>query len=254
VTEPRIAQVASADGLSSQDIAKRAAGRTAAREYCKDGMKLGLGSGTTSHWFVRELAEQVRDGLDVVGVPTSTATRDLAIELGIRLADLNDLGELDLAIDGPDEIDHNGNMIKGGGACLWWEKIVARASRRMVVVADDTKVVNRLGAFPLPIEVLPFGWVSSQRLIRELLVDTGYPHVPLDRRVRDGELVVTDSGNYLLDAHLGAVHDPEALATALNQVPGVVENGLFVGVADQVVLGHPDDSADVVGFPLPELT
>ena len=254
MTEPRIAQVASADGLSSQDIAKRAAGRTAAREYCKDGMKLGLGSGTTSHWFVRELAEQVRDGLDVVGVPTSTATRDLAIELGIRLADLNDLGELDLAIDGPDEIDHNGNMIKGGGACLWWEKIVARASRRMVVVADDTKVVNRLGAFPLPIEVLPFGWVSSQRLIRELLVDTGYPHVPLDRRVRDGELVVTDSGNYLLDAHLGAVHDPEALATALNQVPGVVENGLFVGVADQVVLGHPDDSADVVGFPLPELT
>jgi len=216
-------------------------------------MKLGLGSGTTSHWFVRELAEQVRNGLDVVGVPTSTATRDLARHLGIRLADLNDLGELDLAIDGPDEIDHQGNMIKGGGACLWWEKIVARASRRMVVVADDTKVVARLGAFPLPVEVLPFGWVSSQRLIRELLAGSGYPDDPLERRVRNGELVVTDSGNYLLDAHLGAVHDPGALAIALNQIPGVAENGLFVGIADQVILGHPDDSADVVDFPLPEL-
>jgi ribose 5-phosphate isomerase A len=256
MTEPRTARAAhraSGDGLSGQDVAKRAAGRRAAREYCKDGMKLGLGSGTTSHWFVRELAEQVRDGLDVVGVPTSTATRDLARELGIRLADLNDLGELDLAIDGPDEIDHHGNMIKGGGACLWWEKIVARASRRMVVVADESKVVDRLGAFPLPIEVLPFGWVSSQRLIRELLVSTGYPEVPVERRARNGDVVVTDSGNYLLDAHLGAVHDPGALAMALNQIPGVVENGLFVGIADQVVLGHPDDSADVFGFPLPEL-
>ena len=248
-----VTSAASADALSGQDVAKRAAGRRAARDYCKDGMKLGLGSGTTSHWFVRELAEQVRNGLDVVGVPTSTATRDLARHLGIRLADLNDLGELDLAIDGPDEIDHQGNMIKGGGACLWWEKIVARASRRMVVVADDTKVVARLGAFPLPVEVLPFGWVSSQRLIRELLAGSGYPDGPLERRVRNGELVVTDSGNYLLDAHLGAVHDPGALAIALNQIPGVAENGLFVGIADQVILGHPDDSADVVDFPLPEL-
>ncbi|HTF48836.1 MAG TPA: ribose-5-phosphate isomerase RpiA [Pseudonocardia sp.] len=256
MTGPQAAPVTSApsaDGLSGQDVAKRAAGRRAARSYCKNGMKLGLGSGTTSHWFVRELAELVRAGLDVVGVPTSTATRDLARDLGIRLADLNDLGELDLTIDGPDEIDHQGNMIKGGGACLWWEKIVARASRRMVVVADDTKVVDRLGAFPLPLEVLPFGWVSSQRLIRELLADTGYPDGPLERRVRNGELVVTDSGNYLLDAHLGAVHDPGALATALNQIPGVVENGLFVGIADQVVLGHPDDSAEVVGIPLPVL-
>jgi ribose 5-phosphate isomerase A len=239
--------------MTGPQAAPVTAGRRAARSYCKNGMKLGLGSGTTSHWFVRELAELVRAGLDVVGVPTSTATRDLARELGIRLADLNDLGELDLTIDGPDEIDHQGNMIKGGGACLWWEKIVARASRRMVVVADDTKVVDRLGAFPLPLEVLPFGWVSSQRLIRELLADTGYPDGPLERRVRNGELVVTDSGNYLLDAHLGAVHDPGALATALNQIPGVVENGLFVGIADQVVLGHPDDSAEVVGFPLPVL-
>ena len=236
---------------SNQDVAKRAAGRRAAEEYCKDGMRLGLGSGTTSHWFVRELAERVRDGLDVVGVPTSTATRDLALELGIRLADLNDLPELDVTIDGPDEIDPAGSMIKGGGACLLWEKIVARASKRMVVVADDTKIVDRLGVFPLPIEVLPFGWVSTRRLIGELLAVAGYADVALERRVLDGGVVVTDSGNYILDARLGAVGDAGALAADLNQIPGVVENGLFVGIADEVVVGHPDESAQVIGLPLP---
>jgi ribose 5-phosphate isomerase A len=235
---------------TAQDIAKRAAGRKAVEAYCKDGMKLGLGSGTTSHWFVRELAVQVRDGLDVVGVPTSTATRDLALELGIPLVDLNDVPELDVTIDGPDEIDRQGAMIKGGGACLLWEKVVARASDRMVVVADDSKVVDRLGAFPLPIEVLPFGWVSTRRLVGELLGDFGYGTVDLPRRERNGEIVVTDSGNYLLDGRLGAVQDAGALAVALNQIPGVVENGLFVGIADEVVLGHPDDSAEVVGLPL----
>ncbi len=233
-----------------QDVAKLAAGRRAAEVHGKDGAKLGLGSGTTSHWFVRALAERVAEGLDVVGVPTSTATRDLALELGIPLADLNDLPELDVCIDGPDEIDPAGTMIKGGGACLLWEKIVARASRHRVVVADDSKVVARLGAFPLPIEVLPFGWVSSERLIRELLADSGHAGVPITRRTRDGQLVLTDSGNYILDARLGAVHDAAGLATALNQIPGVVENGLFVGITDEVVLGHPDGSAEVVGLPL----
>jgi len=233
-----------------QDIAKRAAGQHAVEAYCQDGMRLGLGSGTTSHWFVRVLAERVRDGLDIVGVPTSTATRDLARGLGIRLADLNDVSELDLTIDGPDEIDPEGSMIKGGGACLLWEKVVARASRRMVVVADDSKVVDRLGAFPLPIEVLPFGWVSTQRLVGELLAQTGYGEVALPRRERDGEVVVTDSGNYLLDGRLGEVRDAEGLAVQLNQIPGVVENGLFVGIADEVILGHTDGTAEVLAFPL----
>lgn len=239
---------------TAQDIAKRAAGRKAVEAYCKDGMKLGLGSGTTSHWFVRELAVQVQNGLDVIEVPTSTATRDLALELGITLVDLNDVSELDVTIDGPDEIDHDGSMIKGGGACLLWEKVVARASRRMVVVADDSKVVDTLGAFPLPIEVLPFGWVSTQRLIGELLADTGYGSVDLVRRERNGEVVVTDSGNYILDGRLGTVKDASSLGVALNQIPGVVENGLFVGIADEVVLGHLDDSAEVVGLPLQPTT
>lgn len=234
-----------------QDLAKRAAGRKAVETYCKDGMKLGLGSGTTSHWFVRELAVRVRDGLDVVGVPTSTATRDLALALGIRLVDLNDVPELDVCIDGPDEIDHDGSMIKGGGACLLWEKVVARASRKMIVVADDSKVVDHLGAFPLPIEVLPFGWVSTSRLISALLQESGYDDVALQRRVCGGEVVVTDSGNYILDGRLGKVQQPGALATRLNEIPGVVENGLFVGIADEIVLGHLDETADVIGLPLP---
>lgn len=234
-----------------QDVAKRAAGIKAAEVYCKDGMKLGLGSGTTSHWFVRALAERVRDGLDVIGVPTSTATRDLALELGIKLVDLNDVPELDLTIDGPDEIDPQGNMIKGGGACLLWEKVVARASKRMVVVADTTKIVNRLGAFPLPIEVLPFGWVSTQRLITELLNEAGYRDVRIERRVRNGEVVITDSGNYILDAHLRSVADASSLTVRLNEIPGVIENGLFVGIADEVVVGDFDGNAEVFGLPLP---
>lgn len=235
---------------SSQDRAKQAAGRTAAQLYCHDGMLLGLGSGTTSHWFVRALADLIRDGLDVVGVPTSTATRDLALGLGIRLADLNDVPELDLTVDGPDEIDHDGSMIKGGGACLLWEKVVARASRRMVVVADDTKVVDRLGAFPLPVEVLPFGWISTRRLIVALFADSGYTDVRIEPRLRDGALLITDSGNHILDAHLGTIADAAPLATGLNQIPGVIENGLFVGIADELVVGHADSRADIVALPM----
>jgi len=192
------------------------------------------------------------DGLNVVGIPTSTATRDLALELGIRLADLNDLPELDLTVDGPDEIDHQGSMIKGGGACLLWEKIVARASRRMVVVADSSKIVDRLGAFPLPIEVLPFGWVSTRRLITELLWDAGYEDVAIQQRMRNGNVVVTDSGNYLLDARLRAIEDVGSIAIRLNEIPGVVNNGLFVGIAGEVVVGHPDGTAEIIGLPFPE--
>jgi ribose 5-phosphate isomerase A len=232
--------------LSTQDLAKQAAGRRAAQDLCKDGMRLGLGSGTTSHFFVRALAERVKDGLDIVGVPTSTATRDLAQELGVPLADLNDLPELDLCIDGPDEMDPQGAMIKGGGACLLWEKVVSRASARTVIVADDTKMVDHLGAFPLPIEVLPFGWVSTQHLVVALLAEHGYAGAQPERRVRAGEVVVTDSGNFILDVRLGKVTDPGALAVDLNQIPGVVENGLFVGMAHGVVIGHPDGSSDIV--------
>ena len=236
------------EAQTPQDRAKIAAGRKALDTYVTEGMFLGLGSGTTSHWFVRSLAERVREGLQVVGVPTSTATRDLALELGITLADLNDVPELEVTIDGPDEIDHAGRMIKGGGACLLWEKIVARASKRMVTICDDTKIVQTLGAFPLPVEVIPFGWVSTRRNLARVFADAGLGEVRMTNRMRGEELLVTDSGNYILDAHLEAIPDVPALAAVLNEIPGVVENGLFVGIADEMVVGHPDGSAEVRTF------
>jgi ribose 5-phosphate isomerase A len=137
--------------MSAQDEAKKAAGRRVIAEYVRDGMKLGLGSGTTSHFFVRELGKHVADGLKLTCTTTSRSTNDVAREVGIALTDPNEIGEIDLTIDGPDEIDRDLNMIKGGGACLLWEKIIAHASKRMITVCDETKIVDQLGAFPLPV-------------------------------------------------------------------------------------------------------
>ena len=229
-----------------QDQAKLAAGRKAIETYLRDGMRIGLGSGTTSHWFVRALGEKVAAGFDIAGVPTSTATRDLALQVGVPLLDLNDVEQLDLTIDGADEIDRAGRMIKGGGACLLWEKMVARVSRRMVAVVDDAKVVDHLGAFPLPIEVIRFGWRSTEREVRKLLDGFGLGDRPI--RLRGGETspVITDSGHYLLDCHLGRIDDPDRLAPLFNEIPGVVEHGLFVGIAHEMVVGHADGSGDVI--------
>ena len=236
---------------SDQDRAKLAAGRFAADKYCFDGARLGLGSGTTSHYFVRALAEKVRDGLQVVGVPTSNGTRDLALSLGITLVDLDDIDQLDVCIDGPDEIDPAGSMIKGGGACLLWEKLVARTSARMVVVADHTKAVAGLGAFPLPVEIVQFSWGTTTKAVRALLVEHGYPaDLRIVRRERDGSPVVTDNGNFIIDVQLDEARDAGALTVELNQIPGVVENGFFVGIADEVVFGWPDGSAGAFDFPL----
>lgn len=236
---------------NDQDRAKLAAGRFAADKYCFEGARLGLGSGTTSHYFVRALAEKVRDGLTVVGVPTSIGTRDLALELGITLVDLDDVDALDVCIDGPDEIDPDGVMIKGGGACLLWEKLVAKTSRKMVVVADSTKAVEALGAFPLPVEVVQFSWGTTARAIRQLLVEHGYPEdIELARRERDGEPVITDNSNFIIDVKLGNARDMGELTAELNRIPGVVENGFFVDIADEVVFGWPDGSAGTFSFPL----
>jgi ribose 5-phosphate isomerase A len=229
-----------------QDRAKLAAGRKAIETYLKDGMRIGLGSGTTSHWFVRALGERVKGGFDVAGVPTSTATRDLAIAVGVPLLDLNDVEQLDLTIDGADEIDHAGRMIKGGGACLLWEKMVARASRRMVAVVDDGKVVETLGKFPLPIEVIRFGWRSTERELRKLLAEFGHRDAPIVLRGGEADPVVTDSGHYILDCQLGRITDPDGLAPRFNEIPGVVEHGLFVGIAHEMVVGHADGSGEVI--------
>lgn len=225
---------------TDSDRAKWAAATGAVERRVRDGMRLGLGSGTTSHWFVRALGAAVADGLDVTGVPTSTGTRDLALEVGVPLTTLADVERLDLTVDGADEIDHEGTMIKGGGACLLWERIVADASDRMVAVVDDTKVVGALGSFPLPIEVVPYAWESTRRSIARLLRTLGHEEPELVLRESGGGPVVTDSGNYLIDARLGEIQDSIALDAQLNWIPGVVENGLFTGVADEVIIGYAD--------------
>jgi ribose 5-phosphate isomerase A len=234
--------------LSRQDQAKRAVGLAAVERYVRPGMLLGLGSGTTSHWFVRALGAAVAEGLDVRGVPTSNATRALAESLHIPLVGFDEFDRLELVVDGPDEIDRDGHMIKGGGACLLWERIVGDAADRYVVVADTSKLKDRLGAFPLPIEVVQHGWESTTRSIARLLALHGYPaDVPLVRRVdAAGAPVITDSGNVIVDAHLGAITDPLVLDRELNWIPGVVENGLFTGIADEVILADPDGTITVM--------
>ena len=233
--------------MADQDAAKRAAGTRAVDLHVRDGMKLGLGSGSTAHWMVRALAERVRDGLDIVGVPSSRSTAELAISLGIPLADLNDIGTLDLTLDGADEIDPALAMIKGGGGCLLREKVVACASRRMIAIADDGKLVRMLGRFPLPVEVIPFGWRVTERALRAALVSSGYAAtVPIVLRGGEADPFTTDNSNYILDCHLGAIADPAALAAALDSIVGVAEHGLFLGIADTAIIGYPDGSAEEI--------
>jgi ribose 5-phosphate isomerase A len=233
--------------VADQDAAKRAAGTRAVDLHVRDGMKLGLGSGSTAHWMVRALAERVRGGLDIVGVPSSRATAELATSLGIPLADLNDIGTLDLTIDGADEIDPALTMIKGGGGCQLREKVVACASRRMIAIVDEGKLVGRLGRFPLPVEVIPFGWRVIERALREALVSRGYPEtVPIVLRGGEAGPFTTDNSNYILDCHLGAIADPAALAATLDCVVGIVEHGLFIGIADAAIIGYPNGSAEEI--------
>jgi ribose 5-phosphate isomerase A len=229
--------------VTPADIAKRAAGAMALDLHVRSGMKLGLGSGSTSHLMVQTLGERVRAGLDVVGVATSTKTAEIARAAGIRLLDLDEAGELDLALDGADEIDPRLDMIKGGGASLLYEKIVAHAARRMVAIVDESKLVKRLGRFPLPVEVIPFGWDSTARCIRSVFACEGLGGWDIAIRGGAAAPVRTDAGNFILDCALGGIGDPARLGSKLNDLPGVVEHGLFVGYAGSVVVGRPDGSA-----------
>jgi len=241
----------SATGGNIEDRAKQAAGRFAVQAYCFDGARVGLGSGSTSHYLVRALADRVHDGLQITGVATSTATRDLAIALGITTVELDGIDQLDICLDGCDEIDPDGTMIKGGGACLLWEKLVAVSSARMVVIADSSKAVATLGVFPLPVEIVKFAHGTTTNAIRRLLVHHGYAaDVKINRREREGHPVITDNGNYLVDVQLDRIADSAALTADLNQIPAVVENGLFVGMAEEVVFGWSDGTAATYRFPL----
>jgi ribose 5-phosphate isomerase A len=231
---------------SQQNQAKQVAARRVIEEFIHDGMKLGLGSGTTSHFFVRELGKLVAEGLQLTCTTTSRSTSDVAREVGIEITDPNEIGELDLTVDGPDEIDRQFNMIKGGGACLLWEKIIAHASRRMICVCDETKIVECLGGFPLPVEVVQFGWKQTQRRVERVLADHGIAGIQIVRRARDGQPVVTDSGHFILDCHTGPViATPAPLEIELNRIPGVVENGLFTREAAGMVVGRFDGTSYV---------
>lgn len=229
---------------AQQDEAKKVAGRRVIQEFVRNGMKLGLGSGTTSHFFVRELGKHVAEGMKLTCTTTSRSTIVVAREVGIAITDPNEIGEIDLTIDGPDEIDRRFNMIKGGGACLLWEKIIAHASKRMITVCDETKIVDNLGAFPLPVEVVQFAWKQTERMVARVLSEHGI-EAGIARRMRDGQPLVTDSGNLILDCKCGIIAEPAPLEIELNRLPGVVENGLFTREAAGMVVGCFDGSSYV---------
>lgn len=220
--------------MSMEDLKRQAAAR--AVEQVRDGMKLGLGTGSTAKHFVELLGERVRAGLKVIGVPTSEATRADAERCAVPLTTLDQVDRLDLTVDGADEIDPNLELIKGGGGALLREKIVAAASDRMIVIADETKWVQTLGRFPLPIEVIPFGLGATRRAIEAVFAENGVSGQMDVRKARDGHAFVTDGGHWIVDAHLGRIPDPPRLAALLSAIPGVVEHGLFIGLAKTAIL------------------
>jgi ribose 5-phosphate isomerase A len=220
------------------DAQKRAA---AARvlDLVQPGMKLGLGTGSTAKHFVELLGEKVRGGLKIVGVPTSEATHAQAAAAGIALTTLEDTPELDLTVDGADEIGADLTLIKGGGGALLREKIVATASASMIVIADESKYVGELGRFPLPIEIVPFGAAATARAVGAAIAAAGASGPLALRRTKDGHTFVTDGGHWILDAHLQRIAAPSELAARLTAVPGVVEHGLFIGLARTAIVAGP---------------
>lgn len=220
--------------MSKEELKRAAAAQALA--YVENGMQLGLGTGSTAKHFVELLGERVRDGLRVIGVPTSEVTRADAERCGVPLTTLDEIDHLDLTVDGADEIDPSLNLIKGGGGALLREKIVAAASARMVVISDDSKWVDTLGRFPLPVEVIPFGLGATRHALAAAFAQAGVAGEISLRQGKDGHAFVTDGGHWIVDAHLGRIPDPPRLASLLNAIPGVVEHGLFIGLAKTVIL------------------
>ncbi|MDP9158985.1 MAG: ribose-5-phosphate isomerase RpiA [Acidobacteriota bacterium] len=217
----------------ANDREKEAAAR-ASLKFVHDGDIVGLGTGSTAQHVVRLLADQVRAGLKIQGIPTSSGTKDLAIGLGIPLATLDQFQEIDVTIDGADEVSPQLNLIKGGGGALLREKVIASASRRLVIVADSSKQVPVLGRFPLPIEVIAFAEPLVSKRIASLGAEVK------ERRKGDGSPFVSDEGHHILDCNFGHIDDPAALASALKAIPGIVEHGLFVRMADVVLIAKGD--------------
>lgn len=221
--------------------AQKRAAAAKALDFVRPGMRLGLGTGSTAKHFVELLGERVRAGLDIIAVPTSEATRMQAEQLGIMLTTLDETSSLDLTVDGADEIAPDLTLIKGGGGALLREKIVAAASAGLVVIADASKWVSLLGHFPLPIEIAPFGATVTRNAVEAATAAAGCPGPANLRKGRDGHAFVTDGGHWLLDAQLQRIPDPVALAGRLKAVPGVMEHGLFIGLARTAIIAGPDD-------------
>jgi len=215
----------------ANEAEKEAAGRAAAK-LVGDGNVVGLGTGSTAYFAVIALGERVKAGLKIFGIPTSVQTADLARDVGIRLTTLDEHPEIDITIDGADEVDPKLNLIKGGGGALTREKVIASASKKMVVVADSSKVVSELGKFPLPVEVIAFARTVVERKIAALGAS------PRVRTKADGSPYITDNGNQILDCSFGKIADPPALALALSNIPGIVEHGLFIGLAKMALVGR----------------
>ncbi|MEK3714755.1 ribose-5-phosphate isomerase RpiA [Paenibacillus sp. FSL R7-0333] len=208
-------------------------------EYVKDGMRVGLGTGSTAYWAIRKLGERVSGGLQITAVATSQASEDQARELGIPLVAFSDVDSLDLTIDGADELDGALQLIKGGGGALLREKIVAMGSARMIVVADESKAVTTLGKFPLPVEIVPFAWEWTVAALAKLGCKT-------ELRRSGEDLYKTDNGNYIADCRFEAIESAAELALALQRIPGVVEHGLFIGIADLAIIGKKDGTIEII--------
>lgn len=219
--------------------------------HVENGMRLGIGTGSTAEEFISLLAEKVADGFQVQGVPTSERTARLCLDLGIPLMSLDELPELDLAVDGTDEVDHDLRLIKGGGGALLREKIVAKASNRMIVIADDTKLVDTLGAFKLPIEVNAFGLVATRLAIESCAQRLGLTGA-IELRMVGNDPFYTDGGHLILDASFGRIPDADALSSHLHAIPGVVEHGLFINMASVAIIAGPAGARTITANSLQE--
>lgn len=226
--------------MANEDEKQNAA--AAAMDYVEEGMTIGLGTGSTAKYFVEMLADEIADGLIVRCIETSVQTRDLALSLGIPLIPFEQVDRIQLTVDGADEVGPGGVLIKGGGAALLREKIIASASDHMVVIADSSKEVVEIGAFPLPVEVTPFGYTITAKKVHDALVAAGVerPRIELRKAPHSVDLLLTDGGNHILDCHCGRIPNPARAAAYLSAVPGVVEHGLFIDIARTVIIGEPD--------------
>ncbi len=218
-----------------------------AMDYVEPGMRIGLGTGSTAYYFVNLIGERVANGEKFKCVPTSYTTAKQASELNIPLVTLEEVNRLDLIVDGADEFDPDRNLIKGGGGALLQEKLVALMAKKMVVISDESKEVPTLGKFPLPVEIVQFGWESTQKRVAKLLSKADVGGLEIKRRMAGEQPLVTDEGHFILDLHLDRIGDAPKLHRQLKQIAGVVETGLFIKIADIVIVGHEDGTSKVIG-------